>query len=313
MNVAIGGVIQPTYAILTFHQPSLLVLALLRNGVRMEGSVSPASAPQGLGSPEATSQGQDVQAEEREQPGSAELVQASVTGMLLPFQRALLNELLDQDGLCVLAAGLGVVQVVAVLLRLQEARWREAGQQGGVVLVIGGSPWQCDALQRELARINRLLGQHADALGPGAAPGVPLPAATLLFPRRCLAGCGCCLEQAALPVPVTCEAQNAALQAAFTCPLPPAHAPFTPCAAAYEPPVELSNEVPAADRTTLYQTRSCLFVTTRILVVDMLSSRVRPPDIAATVVLNAHRWVGGMTGRGGGAAWGGGGLHVRRG
>ena len=43
---------------------------------------------------------------------------------------------------------------------------------------------------------------------------------------------------------------------------------------ASELPVEVTNETPSAQRIELYRSRACLFVTTRILVVDLLSARV---------------------------------------
>ena len=43
---------------------------------------------------------------------------------------------------------------------------------------------------------------------------------------------------------------------------------------ANELPVEVTNETPSAQRIELYRSRACLFVTTRILVVDLLSARV---------------------------------------
>lgn len=55
-------------------------------------------------------------------------------------------------------------------------------------------------------------------------------------------------------------------------------------------PAEVTADVPAAERQALYAGHSCLFVTTRILVVDLLSGRVAAGQIAAMVVLNAHRW-----------------------
>lgn len=52
--------------------------------------------------------------------------------------------------------------------------------------------------------------------------------------------------------------------------------------------------MPASERATLYATRPCLFVTTRILVVDQLSGRISGDQIAGMLVLNAHRWVLGL-------------------
>lgn len=91
----------------------------------------------------------------------------AVQGMLLPFQRSILQDLLQEDGLCVMAPGIGLHQVVAVLLRLQDARLRDPAQRG-VVLVLGASAWQRDALRRELARIDPVVRQVS---GDAAAGG----------------------------------------------------------------------------------------------------------------------------------------------
>ena len=57
-----------------------------------------------------------------------------------------------------------------------------------------------------------------------------------------------------------------------------------------ELPADITNEVPALTRIELYGSRPCLFVTTRILVVDMLSRRVQGRHISGIIVMNAHRW-----------------------
>lgn len=44
-------------------------------------------------------------------------------------------------------------------------------------------------------------------------------------------------------------------------------------------PVDVTNETPAAVRMQLYQTQSCLFITTRILVVDFLVHRLQPSQV----------------------------------
>ena len=56
-----------------------------------------------------------------------------------------------------------------------------------------------------------------------------------------------------------------------------------------ELPVDITNEMPSSLRTELYQTKACLFVTTRILVVDLLNSVVQPKQVAGLVVMNVHR------------------------
>lgn len=60
-------------------------------------------------------------------------------------------------------------------------------------------------------------------------------------------------------------------------------------AAPVEMPAEVTADVAATERASLYASRACLFVTTRILVVDLLSGRVSADQIAGLLVLNAHR------------------------
>lgn len=54
-------------------------------------------------------------------------------------------------------------------------------------------------------------------------------------------------------------------------------------------PYDVTNEVSAAGRIELYRSKPCLFVTTRILVVDMLNARIQGQHIAGMIVMNAHR------------------------
>jgi len=54
-------------------------------------------------------------------------------------------------------------------------------------------------------------------------------------------------------------------------------------------PLDVTADVPTADRLAHYQAGRAAFVTTRILVVDLLSGRLQPSAIAGLVVLNAHR------------------------
>ncbi len=62
---------------------------------------------------------------------------------------------------------------------------------------------------------------------------------------------------------------------------------------ALPPPVDVTNEVPAADRVALYGGGGAggppLFVTPRILTVDLLSRRLLPGQVGGVLVLNAHR------------------------
>lgn len=124
---------------------------------------------------------------------AADIMREAASGVLLPFQRAMVEELLEEDGLCVLSPGLGLHHVVAVLLRLQDARLRQPGQRG-CVLVLGASPWQRDALRRELLRIDPVIrakaqavaaGRAASAAGARAAGALPPPLPCPSPPASC--------------------------------------------------------------------------------------------------------------------------------
>ncbi|WOL19793.1 DNA repair endonuclease UVH1 isoform X1 [Canna indica] len=54
-------------------------------------------------------------------------------------------------------------------------------------------------------------------------------------------------------------------------------------------PSDLPGDLPSNQRTALYTSGAALFVTPRILIADLLTSRVPPSSIASLVVLNAHR------------------------
>lgn len=61
---------------------------------------------------------------------------------------------------------------------------------------------------------------------------------------------------------------------------------------ALPPPVDITNEVPAAERVLLYRATPGgrpLFITPRILTVDLLARRLRGLEVAGLLVLNAHR------------------------
>eukprot|EP00803_Ostreobium_quekettii_P007976 evm.model.scf_384EXC.7 EVM.evm.TU.scf_384EXC.7 scf_384EXC:87735-88274(+) len=54
-------------------------------------------------------------------------------------------------------------------------------------------------------------------------------------------------------------------------------------------PIDVTANVPAAERLEHYGDGRVCFVTTRILVVDLLSGRLAPRGVAGMAVLNAHR------------------------
>lgn len=126
---------------------------------------------------------------------------------LLQYERQVVEEFLDSDGLCILAAGLAWQRIVAAILHLHDY------QKPGALLVLGCTQWQKKLIIKELARHNAKLN----------------------------------------------------------------------------PPVDVNNEISAQERIELYRMKRCCFVTTRILVVDFLSNRVLPKEIAGMVVMNAHR------------------------
>lgn len=144
--------------------------------------------------------------------------------VLLQFQQDIIENAIDsRDGLFVLAPGLGSLQLVAVLLKIQDEKRKLDSEDEGVTLVIGSDQVVRDALQSELERIH---------------------------PRkdRFYANGG---EEETFPKHVTAD-------------------------------------VPTAERLRLYGSSSCLFVTTRILVVDLLSGRLKTDAISGLMVLNAH-------------------------
>lgn len=192
----------------------------------------------------------------------------------------MIEELLEEDGLCVMASGMGLTSVAGALLRLQVLRRRTPGQRGAA-FVIGAAEWQRDLLLEELAELDEEEedddrdeeeedgGEEAEAEEGGDA---------FAALRR---GRG--------------QAQNRASSRL--------HGPAAAVVTA---------ETPAASRASLYATAGVIFISTRILVVDFLTGRVGgaggttvnqsstfssstnqpqplPAELAGLLVLNAHR------------------------
>ena len=119
----------------------------------------------------------------------------------------------------------------------------------GVVLVCGCTDWQRSMLYRELHRMNANPPNE-----PSAAAQAPL------------------------------EGQHAeAVTEPWTDAIP------ADSETSLSMPFDVTNEVSAAVRIDLYRSKPCLFVTTRILVVDMLNARIQGQHIAGMVIMNAHR------------------------
>ena len=89
----------------------------------------------------------------------------ALMAQLLPFERQMVEELLAEDGLCVMAAGLSWQRIAAVLLRLQFARCSEPGQ-GGAMLVLGATEPQRMLLIAELARVQSRCVLFLGSSGP---------------------------------------------------------------------------------------------------------------------------------------------------
>ena len=69
------------------------------------------------------------------------------------MQKRIVEELLHEDGLTILANGLTWQKLCAVILRLQIERRRDPSQRG-VLLVLGCRDWQRSTLKDELARLD---------------------------------------------------------------------------------------------------------------------------------------------------------------
>lgn len=158
-----------------------------------------------------------------EQPQLPSTSSAAQLSTLLQFQRLAVEQLLEEDGLCVLAPGLGLHQLLAVLLQLQDTRLRESGESG-TAIIIGSNPWQRQSLRKELARIDETVRERSKTTK-------------------------------------------------------------------IDFPAEVTADIPLQQRLELYRTQSCVFATTRILVVDLLTGRLEGGSIAGIYVLNAHRYI----------------------
>ena len=82
------------------------------------------------------------------------LVDLTESITLISFmQKSIVEELLHEDGLTIMANGLTWQKISAVLLRVQIERRRDPAQRG-VLLVLGCRDWQRSTLKDELARLD---------------------------------------------------------------------------------------------------------------------------------------------------------------
>ena len=179
--------------------------------------------------------------------------------VMLNFQTDVIENAIDNEegGLYVLAPGLGTIQLVAAMLKIQDEK-RKYGGGTGVTLVIGADHTLREALVGELARIH----PQEDWFGYEA-------------PKK--------------DVDQECD-EMAAMRAATgaTGATGATTTDGATTASAVENPRHITADLPSAERLRLYETSSCLCVTTRILVVDLLSGRLDPANVSGIIVLNAH-------------------------
>eukprot|EP00250_Pteridium_aquilinum_P006518 c16417_g1_i2 orf=74-1330(+) len=125
---------------------------------------------------------------------------------MLPIHEHIVGELVQEDGVVVIGAGLGLAKVLASLLCLHSP-------SEGVVFILSASEGQRSAIKEEI--------QEQD-------PSLPIP-------------------------------------------------------------FEINNEFSGADRLALHTRGGAAFITTRILIVDLLNERVPLARVSGLVFLNAHR------------------------
>ncbi|KDD74583.1 hypothetical protein H632_c1206p0, partial [Helicosporidium sp. ATCC 50920] len=171
---------------------------------------------------------------------------------LLPFQRSALSELLSQDSLCVLAPGLGLPTLAAALAVHAQAAHASHGARAGCMAILGSSPAQRDAVQRELRRFRELALEEMHD-----------PKGRFEQEKDCTAS-----EESTTLAPLE---PIVSLHPLLAAPIPDITAEHSP-----------------QERERLYATCPVVFLTTRLAVVDLLSERLGP-SLAGVTLLSAHR------------------------
>lgn len=217
-----------------------------------------------------------------------------------------MEELITEDGLCIMSCGMGWQRVVGVLLHLQLERRRDPREKG-IVLILGCTDQQrrmiVDEVNKQLAKHNaasdegpgrRGQGPPGDPDGnpgvsngnpgvynsnPGASDGNPGAPDNILDPDAAPAGPSTggsqCSDDDFKTLPPTATARPAVNVAALA-----------GRGAQMVPPSDITADTPAVQRSEMYRNEAAVFVTTRILVVDMLSARLLPHQVRASPLLH---------------------------
>ena len=169
--------------------------------------------------------------------------------LMLSFHEEIVDELLEQDGLTVMAEGLGLSETLAGIIRaLPRATAPPKASDSALVTLLLPSTDQPDA-----TRHNSGASTSTSRLPERTSNG-----ATLILGLN--------------------DAQKHALRVHLK-----RLAPDTPF------PPEITADFAGADRRKAYDAGGPMFVTTRIAAVDILSERLPPARIAGLLVGNAHR------------------------
>jgi len=177
---------------------------------------------------------------------------ASGDGLLLSFHEEIVDELLERDGLTVMAEGLGLSETLAGIIRaLPRASTPPKASDSALATLLLPSTDATDATRHASSA-------SASTSKPGGCAGGTGDGATLILGLN--------------------DAQKRALRVHLK-----RLAPDTPF------PPEITADFAGADRLRAYDAGGPMFVTTRIAAVDILSERLPPLKIAGIVVGNAHR------------------------
>ncbi|GFR49032.1 hypothetical protein Agub_g11055, partial [Astrephomene gubernaculifera] len=249
----------------------------------MEHAGNPAEGPHGLSEVDLTADGAT-------HAGQAEALALS-SPLLLPYERQLVEDALQDDCLIITAAGLGWQRIAAVLLRITQrallAEWRQQQQQqqqeerhqqaagaaaaaAAAVTLPPANP--SSNTSNNIPNNGGANAANSNNIGGGGSGGNGGSGSNA---NNSVGGGGCVLVLGASPW------QRALLTSELA-----RHDP------SLLPPLDITNEVPALERIQLYRSRPAgrpLFITSRILVVDLLAGRLRGRHVAGVLLLNAHR------------------------